>query len=198
MYASLCGRHTGCAGSLSNRSYVWRSPGPGGLFFRVLFQPGGQAECGQPPPACGRRVVHTERAGSSVDNPGTGAAGCPRPCGVGSWLSTRASAAIVVRPGCFDFAIFFFQPPAGAAGGPPVEPCTHGSTLLAVSAVADRLPQRAGVRAGSCFLSGLCGCIGTEFRIVLMSRCTSVYMFGWSGCKHQLFAGNLTNRLRLN
>jgi hypothetical protein len=23
-----------------------------------------------------------------------------------------------------------FEPPAGAAGGPPVEPCTRGSTLL--------------------------------------------------------------------
>ena len=45
--------------SLTNRSYVWQSL-PQGVGFFVFFQKlVGQTECGQPPPACGRRVVHT-------------------------------------------------------------------------------------------------------------------------------------------
>lgn len=107
-------------GGLSNRSYVWRSPGPGGPVFRgVLLQLGGQAECGQPPPACGRRVVHTERAGSSVVNPGTGEAGSPHPCGVGCWVvHTGVCCAAATGFGLFAFLAFSSSPPQGSPEAP--------------------------------------------------------------------------------
>ena len=123
--------------------------GPEGCFSGVLFQPGGQAECGQPPPACGRRVVHTERAGSSVDNPGTGAAGCPRPCGVGSWvvhtgeLRDSGSGLVVLT-----LRSFSFSPPQG----PPEAP--RLSHVLMVQPSWRCPPSLTGCRSGRVFELG--------------------------------------------
>lgn len=103
------------------------------IFRGVLLKLGGQAECGQPPPACGRRVVHTERAGSSVVNPGTGEAGCPHPCGVDSWVVHTGA---VLRSRCVLAVLLsglsFSAPRRGRRRPPPVGPCTHGLTPAAM------------------------------------------------------------------
>jgi len=101
-----------CRGAFQTALMYGGAPGPEGRFSVVLFQPGGQAECGQPPPACGRRVVHTARAGSSVVNPGTGEAGCPHPCGVGSWVvHTGVCCAAPAGFWLFAFPRFFLPAP---------------------------------------------------------------------------------------
>jgi len=45
------------------------------------------------------------------------------------WLESDP-VGLMVKLAAWVFGFSLFQPPAGAAGGPPVGPCTHGSTLL--------------------------------------------------------------------
>jgi hypothetical protein len=107
------------SGAFQTALMYGEAPGPEGRFPGVLFQLGGQAECGQLPPACGRRVVHTERAGSSVVNPGTGEAGCPHPCGVGSWVvHTGVCCAAPAGFWLFAFPVFSSSPPQGPPEAP--------------------------------------------------------------------------------
>ena len=162
------------------------------VFRGVLLKPGGQAECGQPPPACGRRVVHTERAGSSVVNPGTGEAGCPHPCGVGSWVVHTLvvwAAGLSTRARCCDrcvswllcFLGFLFRLPAGAAGDPPVGPCTHGPTPAAMF---QTMSAGRSAQARSSWLWPSCRVSVPNF---VSYRCLDVHLLIISagfGCKH--------------
>lgn len=106
-------------------------------------------------------------------------------------LSTRARAVIANR--CvlwlFCFLDLLFQLPAGAAGGPPVEPMYPWFNPDAIPAVDDSWLQCAAwfelILVRSLLFVRR---ISAEFRIVFMSRCTSVYLALRLGCKHELFA----------
>jgi hypothetical protein len=117
------------SGAFQTALMYGEAPGPEGRFFRGSFStwwasgvwatparlratgcPYGarRVECGQP-----------RNRRSRLSTPlWCGQLGCPH----GRVLRCACAVLAVCFPG------LFFQPPAGAAGGPPVEPCTHGST----------------------------------------------------------------------
>ena len=145
-------------------SGVWATPAR----LRATGCPYGarRVECGQP-----------RNRRSRLSTPlWCGQLGCPHGRG----------AAIAVCLGCSAFWAFFFSSPQGPAGGPP----GWGHVLMVQPPAAMFQTMSAGRSAqGLVELAvAFVPCIGTEFRIVSMSRCTSVYEFGRFGCKHQLFA----------
>ena len=97
-------------------------------FPGFLFNLGGKRSVGNPRPLAGDGLSIRSAQGRvwSTQEPAKPAVHTLVVWAAG--LSTRACVALRLRAfGCL-LSQFFFQPPAGAAGGPPVEPCTHGST----------------------------------------------------------------------
>ncbi len=135
-----------CVGSLSNRSYVWRSPGPGGpVFPGFFFNLVGKRSVGNPRPLAGDGLSIRSAQGRvwSTQEPAKPAVHTLVVWTAG--LSTRACVALRLRVlGCLLSRLFSSSPPQG----PPEAPrLSHVLMVQPQCGIAWLRCQRVGVQA---------------------------------------------------